>query len=147
VQLGLHLPYPRLRCRGIRCGVFGHCNSPLLESCCRPSPCGRLSRPRTTTAAPPRPDPIGRRWTQPGHPRWWRGPWREPGRFPCSLIVAGRRRSPAIPPRHRHGYAADLHRGLPDQQKWPARKLPTPKSGRHAPLPAQIRQVRAGGTF
>jgi hypothetical protein len=85
----------------------------LLESCCRPSPCGRLSRPRTTTAAPPRPDPIGRRWTQPGDPRWRHGPWREPGRFPCSLIVAGRRRSPAIPPRHRHGYAADLHRGLP----------------------------------
>jgi hypothetical protein len=45
----------------------------------------------------------------------WRGPWREPGRFPCSLIVAGRRRSPAIPPRHRHGYAADLHRGLPNR--------------------------------
>jgi hypothetical protein len=32
---------------------------------CRPSPCDRLSRPRSTTAAPPLPDPIGRRWTQP----------------------------------------------------------------------------------
>src|SRR5215212_9638635 len=37
---------------------------------CRPSPCGRLSRSRTTTAAPPRPDSIGRRWTQPDRPRW-----------------------------------------------------------------------------
>ncbi len=32
---------------------------------CRPSRCDRLSRPRSTTAAPPRPDPISRRWTQP----------------------------------------------------------------------------------
>ena len=86
---------------------------PSVESCYRPSPCGRLSRPRTTTAAPPRPGPIGRRWAQPGDPRWRRGPWQEPERFPCSLIVDCRRRSPAIPPRHRHGYAADFHRGLP----------------------------------
>ena len=32
---------------------------------CRPSPCGRLSRPRSTTAAPSRLDPISRQRTQP----------------------------------------------------------------------------------
>ena len=29
-----------------------------LRTCCRPWPCDRLSRPRTTTTAPPRPDAI-----------------------------------------------------------------------------------------
>ncbi len=32
----------------------------LLRSCCPPWPCGRLSRPRTTTRTPPRPAPISR---------------------------------------------------------------------------------------
>ena len=35
---------------------------------CRPSPCGRLSRPRSTTAAPPHHEPIGGQWTQPATP-------------------------------------------------------------------------------
>ena len=34
-------------------------------------------------------------------------------RFPCSPWFACRNRSPALPQRPRHGYAADLHRGLP----------------------------------
>src|SRR5450755_1265069 len=32
----------------------------MLRSCCPPSPCGRLSRPRTTTRTPPRPAPVSR---------------------------------------------------------------------------------------
>ena len=38
----------------------------MLRSCCPPSPCGRLSRPRTTTRTPPRPAPIGRHRALPG---------------------------------------------------------------------------------
>jgi site-specific DNA recombinase len=85
VQLGLHLPYPQrphqrrvaLRGRSLHPGVFEHCSPLLLVTCCRPSPCTRLSRARTTTAAPPRPDPVGRRWAQPGLPRRMRGPWQD----------------------------------------------------------------------
>jgi len=39
---------------------------------CRPSPCDRLSRSRTTTAAPPRPGLLGRQRTCP-RSRWLRG--------------------------------------------------------------------------
>ena len=46
-------------------GSFGITVSCPSHRRCRPSRCDRLSRPRSTTAAPPRPDPIGRRWTQP----------------------------------------------------------------------------------
>jgi hypothetical protein len=38
----------------------------MLRSCCPPSPCGRLSRPRTTTRTPPRPARIGRHRALPG---------------------------------------------------------------------------------
>ena len=37
------------------------CQQRCCLSRCRPSPCGRLSRPRSTTAAPPRPDAISGR--------------------------------------------------------------------------------------
>jgi hypothetical protein len=51
---------------------------PLSRSTCRPSPCGRLSRPRTTTAAP---SPVGL------------APRRR-SRVPSSLDVRARRRCP-----------------------------------------------------
>ena len=47
--------------------------------------------------------------------------------FPRSLLFGRRVRHPALPLRHRHGYAVDLHRGLPAQaeqdpnQEFPAR--------------------------
>src|SRR5216684_3333537 len=80
------------------------------------SPCGRLSRPRTTTAAPPRPArsavgaPIpgtGRMPVTRGDATRW---------FPCSLWFARRRRSPTVSQRPRHAYAAGFRRGLPDRQ-------------------------------
>jgi hypothetical protein len=47
-----------------------------------------------------------------------------PGRFPCSLRSARPRRSPALSLRHRHGYPAALHRGLPVDIHMPAWEFP-----------------------
>ena len=68
VQLGLHLQYPHVRCAGIHRRPPGIAVLPL-GSCCPPSPCGRLSRPRTTTRATPHPDAISRRRAFPS-PTW-----------------------------------------------------------------------------
>ena len=75
VKLGLHPSIPRPE---VRVPARATPYSPVDLSAsqrpsssrfrCRPSPCGRLSRPRSTTAAPPRPGPIGRRWTHPADP-------------------------------------------------------------------------------
>jgi len=70
------------------------------------------------------------------------------GWFPCSLLSACRRRSPALPQRPRHRYAADLPHGLPGQQVKPAQKIPAVNPpGKKAPHPAHIRQIRAGDQF
>jgi hypothetical protein len=79
--------------------------------------------------------PVGWPPTAPGTVTGW---------FPCSLLFVRRRRSPTWSLRHRHGYAADLHHGLPDRRSCPTRKLPTDVHGRKAPPPALIHQVRAG---
>ena len=73
MKLGLHLRYPPPRTHRhrvdevvigwgvtIRCRIFRHYSLQSLlditsRNHCRPSPCDRLSRPRTTTTAPPRP--------------------------------------------------------------------------------------------
>jgi hypothetical protein len=51
-----------------------------------------------------------------------------------------------MPQRHRHGYAADLHRGLPTDRKKPAQEFPTATktAGTHR-IPAHIHRIRAGG--
>jgi hypothetical protein len=89
---------------------FGIAASLPSRNRCRPSPCAWLSQAPTTTAAPPRPDPLGRRWARPDSTPGARDQ-AEPGRFPCSLRFTRRRRSPALPLRPRHGYPAALHRG------------------------------------
>ena len=71
MQLPLDTEYPRLRVCDARprCVVIQrhHSSAPLvLLTCCPPSPCGRLSRPRTTTGTPPRDNAISRRWACPG---------------------------------------------------------------------------------
>ena len=71
--------------------------------------------------------------------------WNDHDRFPCSLLFGQRVRHPAIPLRLRHGYAVDIHRGLPTQAK-------QTRSGVLRPLwrtdthrsPAHIHRVRAG---
>ncbi len=60
------------------------------------------------------------------YPRAGRARPGRPGRFPRSLRFARRRRSPALPLRHRHGYAAGFHRGLPADIHKPAQEFPAP---------------------
>ena len=62
VKLGLHPRYPRPRplrdpagCAAVRRASCGIAASFPPRNRCRPSPCDRLSRSRTTTAAPPHP--------------------------------------------------------------------------------------------
>jgi hypothetical protein len=65
VQLGLDPQYPRLRLLGRRprrTDIHRRppgMPAPPLRTSCRPLPCGRLSRPRTTTSAPSHPEAIG----------------------------------------------------------------------------------------
>jgi hypothetical protein len=49
-----------------------------------------------------------------------------------------------MPLRHRYGYAADLPRSLPGSSYPPPREFPARTADGCAPLPAHIRQVRAG---
>src|SRR5215208_4320477 len=87
MQLGLDPQYPRLRLVGRqrrRAGV--HRRPPglpatLPRTCCRPSPCARLSRARTTTAAPSPPKALSRRRTCPP-PAWLASGKGSPGRVP-----------------------------------------------------------------
>src|SRR5215218_2667623 len=71
VQLGLDPQYPRLRLlrrRPRRADIHRRppgMPAPALRTGCRPWPCSRLSRPRTTTAAPSHPRVISRRRTCP----------------------------------------------------------------------------------
>jgi len=102
-----------------------HCQECPARAACMTDEDARALPARSTTAAPPRPGPVGRQRAQPVSRAGRAGPGR-PGRFPCSLRFARRRRSPALPLRHRHGYPAALHRGLrPDIHK-PAQEFPVP---------------------
>jgi hypothetical protein len=115
---------------------------------CRPSPCDRLSRPRSTTTAPPRPRPISRRSAQPyGHAGCAaQGQTRNGSRV--HSLIAQRRRHPTRPLRHRYGYPAALHRSLPSTKRKASGSSP-PHHQKMAGIgcaspPTPIRQVRAG---
>ena len=72
------------------------------------------------------------------------GAWNERGWFPRSLLPGQRARHPALPLRHRHGYAAVLHRGL--QARAGETQPGVPRhglAGTHR-NPARIHRVRAG---
>jgi hypothetical protein len=119
VQLGLDPQYPRLgllRRGPRRAGI--HRRPPglpvsLPRTRCRPWPCGRLSRPLTTTAAPSPPRTLSRRRACRHRPG---GPVGRAvlGAFPRSPHTGRRGRCPAIPLQPRHGYAAAFPRGLPN---------------------------------
>src|ERR1017187_1945405 len=93
---------------------------------CRPSPGTRLSRARSTTAAPPHPRlrQASRLSIPVSLAR--RRVWNARGWFPRSLSSDQRVRHPALPLRHRHGYAVDLHRGLQTQAKQTQPEVPLP---------------------
>lgn len=70
MQLRLDPQYPALRLDDGTLQLVGiHQRPPpgipalRSQTCCPPSPCARLSRARTTTRTPPRPDPFSRRQT------------------------------------------------------------------------------------
>ena len=69
---------------------------PALRTRWVPSPCGRLSRPRTTTGPPPHPRAISRRRALP-LPAWLAGREATRGRFPRSPQTGRRDRCPAFP--------------------------------------------------
>lgn len=80
-------------------------SSDYYESSAPPSDRQRTSRLSASTATT-----SGRY----GDPKW----------FPRSLCFDCRARCPAISPRHRHGYAADFHRDLPNRRPEPAQEFP-----------------------
>jgi hypothetical protein len=115
---------------------------------CRPSPCDRLSRPPSTTAAPPRPrlrpasrlsapSPLAGRKRRNGH-----------GRFPRSLRSGRRVRHPALPLRHHHGVAAASSPWPPGpDMEGHAGEFPPRNEGSGAHrIPARIRRVGAGAS-
>ena len=128
VQFGLDLQYPSLVLiqHGVALQITGihqrhsRHSSILPAACWPPSPCGRLSRPRTTTEPPPRPAAISRQRACP--PRAWQARGKDGrGRFPRSPSADRRVRHPAMPGSLASGYAADLHRGLRDRLIRPRR--------------------------
>ena len=138
VQLGLDLQYPPLSPqRAERQLTRIHQRPPGIPvlpplTCWLPSPCDRLSRPRTTTEPPPRPMPSAD--DVPARPpRWLRGARATPDGSHVHLKVDRRVRRPALPLRHRHGYAADIHRGLPVTEHIATKEFPA----------ARRRQLRA----
>lgn len=119
----------------------------ILRSHWTPSPCGRLSRPRTTTGPPSHPGPISRPCAQPSvsslaatHLRRGRDSSHVHSR------TLRRDRHPVMPQHPRHGYAAGFHRGLPTGDITQPRSSPHRRSREGARCnPTRIRQVGVGG--
>ena len=107
---------------------------------CRPSPGGRLSRPRSTTATPPHRHPSAGNAPIPaqgnGSRRW----------FPRSLLFGRRARRPALPLRSRRGYAVDLHHDLPGPTHSPSRQFPTAERRLADGHPARLRTALQPGS-
>jgi len=141
VQLGLDPQYLRLGPFTLRPQHVGiHQRSPtlpipLLRTRCRPSPCDRLSRPRTTTTAPPRPGLLGRRRIDP------RATWRvnqrgQPGTLPTFTTHRSTGSvpnfAPAASPRVRRRHSS----WPPYRRLHPAQESPAPSfGGGRAPHP------------
>src|SRR4051794_8006768 len=138
------------RCGGYRVGVRpqgltrslrGPRPSLLVVAAALPHVRG-LSPARSTTAAPPRPDPISRRWTQPCHARWQHGGRAGGETVPVftddSLDEGGAQLCPcgiatATPQHFTVASRPDIH--------MPARKFPTEPSpvGAHHTRPISVR--------
>ena len=154
VKLGLHLRYPPPPIgRSGEAPAFTGASFGIAASSLRDSAAALPHVPgspglATTTAAPPRPDPIGRRWTQPRPPRRMRGGGRGPGRFPCSLTIRSTKEEPSSAP------AASPWLPRSTSPRPPGRTCTSPPGVPHpehrdgcAPHPAHIRQIGAGGAL
>jgi len=64
------------------------------------------------------------------------------GWFPRSLCTGRRGRRPAFPLQPRHGYAADLPRGLPPRRTWPSWRSPPRTLGQRALCPGPSARFR-----
>jgi hypothetical protein len=150
VKLGLHPRYPRPRpFRGragsavIRRRTLRHCSLLPFSQPLPPFPVCRAFPGSEYYGGSAPPGPVSGRRACPGQQAGCPPPGAATRRFPCSLLLARQVRSPALPQRHRHGYAAGLPRGLPAR---PMKTPPeVPAAGRSprrcAPRPAHIRQV------
>jgi hypothetical protein len=151
VQLGLHPKYPSPRLGGVdgpRDTGIHQCVSFPVQPCCDPA--GPLPQvagfPGLAVLRALRPIPArstGHASTRTGAPM-------------VAAVVRERRngshvhprtlrrdRHPAMPLHHRHGYAAGLHRGLPDQRLHPAVEFPNQPPGWLGARcdPTHVRQV------
>ncbi len=120
MQLRLDLQYPPLSRQQAR-----HCSGPPVFTSAPPgipasaslthwppSPCGRLSRPRTTTRPPPRPRPPAGSGPAPV-PAWQARQGATPDGSHVHHAPIGGPGAQLVSRQHRHDYAADLHHGLP----------------------------------
>jgi len=126
-------------------GSFGITVSFPSRFRCRPSRCDRLSRPRSTTATPPRPDPIGRRWTQPQTAPLAAGIRVRTGTVPMFAVARSTKEEPCCCP---CGIATanPQHFTVASWQSWTEPPGSSPGAGHltHAecaPHPAHIHQV------
>ena len=110
----------------------------MLQIRCLPSPCSRLSRPRTTTKAPPHPRANSRQRACPP-PKGGEGD----RMVPTFTADRSTGRRPAFPLQPRHEYAADLPRGLRADHEITDRRSRPPDQGMRALPSAHIRQVGA----
>lgn len=147
VQLGLHVEYPlpRLIKAGPRCArIHERPSRSALKprSCWGPSPCGRLSRPPTTTAPPSRSGGVGGRHAFPAaciHAAAVGTTGSVPTFTANRLTGEVPNYAPAASPRLRRGLSA----WPPCQRHKPAQEFPGYPGARRNP--ALIRQVGAGG--
>jgi hypothetical protein len=97
--------------------------APSLRTRCRPWPCDRLSRPPTTTAAPPRPGPTSRARTCPP-PTWTAGQRDEPGTLPTFTVSRSTGEVPNFAPATSPRVRRRLSSWPPYRRLHPAQKSP-----------------------
>jgi hypothetical protein len=147
VQLGLDPQYPGLcflMVRPWRTGV--HRRPPgmparLLRARCPPSPCGRLSRPPTTTGTPPHLRAISRRRACPP-PAWLAGGRGGFGMVPMFTTDRSAGEAPSFSPAASPRVRRSSSSWPPVRPGLPSRESSRPRDVRCAP--ARIHQVGAG---
>jgi hypothetical protein len=136
VQLGLDPQYPRLRLLGRRPRGAPTFTGVLLA--CQHQRCGLAAALGHAAGFPglgllrrlrPTPRPAADGGPARRRPGWPAGR-ATPGQFPRSPRTGRPGRCPAGPRQPRHGYAADLHRGLPADESLPAVGVDRPPDGR-----------------